>query len=263
MTLQLDHSLRAFKQFKSGDPEALGIVFADEKPRLFDFGLRLTGQIIKTSETIAEVFDSVEPIADDCETLQDLRVTIYKTLRSFAADAWNAETNKLENPLYANQNAKDHQHLQIVEDALRRMSPSQREAILLYTRLDFDEHEVSLITGRSLSDTQMDLAQAQSALEEASGLPSTEVMKHLSQVLSFVEPEHTDLQTQNLSLLMHDFKKTAGLKIGRSPWFWVFLAVLMGAAGFAYWKADEIRGREDSESSPKGESAPPPPAHPR
>lgn len=247
-----DRLVKAFKLFQSGKSGALMQIFATERPRLFDYVMRMTAHVQKASETVTEALDSLEPVADSAESLDELMVIMFKTARNFAIDSWNVETSKLENNAYdgITSGGKDLQVLISVEHAVRSLSPHQREVLLLVERFWFAPEEVAEITGMSPSDVEVALSQAQSIVEQVVSDIHGKLHEMMGRLLGYIEPESDSLATQNLSLIMNDFKKTDRHGGGRSKWFWIgLIAVFAGLAygGFTYQEQikDLLRSFQD------------------
>jgi DNA-directed RNA polymerase specialized sigma24 family protein len=243
MYARSDLSVKAFKAFQSGKDEGLAQFLAAERPRLFDYIMRMTAHLAKVSDTVGETLDSIEPVADSAESSDELMVMIYKTARNFAIESWNVDTSKLENNAYElNTNvSKDHSIMLGLEQSIRTLPPFQREVLLLVERFWFAPEEVAEIMGISSSDVEMFLAQAQSAVEGQIAEIQGNLHEMMGRLKAFVEPETDSMQTQNLSLIMNDFRKTDKLGIGRSKWFWIVTVILFAGLALAYKNRDQIQ----------------------
>lgn len=243
MYARSDLSVKAFRAFQSGKTDGLAQFLAEERPRLFDYVMRMTAHLAKASETVSETLDSVEPVADSVDSSDELMVMIYKTARNFAIESWNVDTSKLENSVYdLNTNvSKDHSIMLSLEQSIRTLPPFQREVLLLIERFWFAPEEVAEIMGIASSDVEMFLAQAQSAVEGHVEEIQGNLHEIMGRLKAFVEPETDSMQTQNLSLIMNDFRKTDKLGIGRSKWFWLTLVILLAGAAIAYHYRAQIQ----------------------
>ena len=74
--------LKNFTQYKAGDDDALDVIFASEKSRLFDYLIRMTGQISKSAATTDEAIAAVEHAIDLEESLQEVLVLLSRELES-------------------------------------------------------------------------------------------------------------------------------------------------------------------------------------
>lgn len=240
MYARSDALVKAFKVFHSGNDDALQQIFAAERPRIFDYIMRLTAHEAKASDTVREALDSLEPVADSAESLDELVIMMYKTARNFAIDSWNADTSKLENSAYESPQPmnKDTQLLVAVEHAVRALAPSQREVLLLVERFWFKPEEVAEIMGISSSDAEILFAQAQSSIEQAVNAIRANLHEMMNKLHAFPEPQMDTMATQNLSMIMNDFKKTD--RLGRSRRKWIWLAILMAGAILGYIYQPEL-----------------------
>lgn len=236
MYARSDALVKAFKLFHAGNDEALQQILAAERPRIFDYIMRLTAHEAKASDTVREALDSLEPVADSAESLDELVIMMYKTARNFAIDSWNADTSKLENSLYENQQSatKDTQILIAVEHAVRVLPPPQREVLLLVERFWFKPEEVAEIMGISSSDAEILFAQAQGSIEKAVNAIRANLHEMMNKLRAFPEPEMDTMATQNLSMIMNDFKKTDRLGRSRRKWIWLAILVVIAVLAYAY-----------------------------
>lgn len=202
-----------FKQFKDGDPEALEAVIASEKERLFDYLMRMTGQLSRSMEIMQETISGVTNVGDQEETLAGFFVLFYRTARSFAMEIWNAETPKLENSAYADPDSGLSERITIqlieIERVLRSLPAKQREILLLSLRYEFDLSEVSTITGYPEDDVEELLSQAQSVMEAALNKSTAKLKEGLGKLLVFPMPDDGNDGTQNLSIVVRDLKRSS------------------------------------------------------
>ncbi len=147
---------KQFKRIKNGDSAALYDILEGERGKLYDYMMRMTGQVSRSGDTIDEVYQSLGGEALELiDSLTELRVCLYTTARKFSGDIWNADTAKLVNPLLEERTAKsghgdilpsgdpmklpgaelipkqDRPMLIAVDRALRLMPGREREALLL------------------------------------------------------------------------------------------------------------------------------------
>jgi DNA-directed RNA polymerase specialized sigma24 family protein len=228
-----------FKSFKKGDTDALDAIFASEKVRLFDYLMRMTGQLSKSNATAEEATNSVAAVIDREESLQEVLVILYKTARNFTIEVWNAETSRLENSAYlAAMNGKGDRStstLIALENVVRSLPPKQREILLLHERLGFSTDEVAEITGFDTSDVEELFAQALGIAEAAMAGDAEKVPELLTKLLAFEVPEESTMATQNLSMVFKDLKKSSRSTPG--GWLKLFVGfVFIAAVGFAAYQ---------------------------
>jgi DNA-directed RNA polymerase specialized sigma24 family protein len=202
-----------FKEFKRGDMAALEAVIESESERLFDYLMRMTGQMSRSHETVLEVCQSVKAVADEHEDLQEFLVVFYKTARKFSIDIWNADTSRLENSAYgAPMGAKpdkDFALMLALESIVRSLPPKQREILILHERLGFSPDEIAEITSYGMSDVEEIFAQALGVAEAALTGDAEKVPALMTKLLPFPVPQSDDITTQNLSMVFKDLKKSS------------------------------------------------------
>ncbi len=205
-----------FKDFQSGNLEALSTIISSEKVRLYDFTMRMIGQLGKSSDLMDEAIAAVEYDADSSETLQEFLVSLYKTTRNFGKEVWNSDTSKLENAAYQPSGGKELQNLLKLESQLRILPANQKEVILLRERYGFALDEVAEIMMVPASDVEILFAQGLTTLEENMLEHSNRLPEMILNLKPFSKPENMSPETQNLSLIMNDFKKTN--KMASTTW---------------------------------------------
>jgi DNA-directed RNA polymerase specialized sigma24 family protein len=153
---------KLYRKFRGGDGGALVELLEGEREALYDYLLRLTGQMSRSYETIDEVFVALsDETVGTLDTYAELRTCLFVTARRFNADIWNADTARLrEAELGESVGDEDElrRALQIVDRALRTLPGVEREAALLVGRLGFSRPEAAEIM--SLSDTEVELREA-------------------------------------------------------------------------------------------------------
>jgi DNA-directed RNA polymerase specialized sigma24 family protein len=206
--------LRArFKAFKSGDDDALEEILQSEKTRLFDYIMRMTGQLSRSWDATNETINVVMPVADHEESLEDLLVVLYKTARNFSLDIWNAETSRLENGSYGTSIGgkvdKTVTMLLALEHIVRSLPPKQREVLILHERLGFSPDEIADITSYPIGDVEEIFAQALGVTEAALTGDAEKVPEFMTKLHAFQIPEAEEQVTQNLSMVFKDLKKSS------------------------------------------------------
>lgn len=222
---------RHFKAFKSGDLDAIDVILNSEKDRLFDYIMRMTGQLNRSMSTTEEVIGVVTPVAEREETLQELLVLLYKTARNFTIEIWNAETSRLENSAYTlvagGKPVKHADDLLALEHVVRSLPAKQREVLLLRERFGFSPDEIAELTGYATADVEEIFAQALGITESALPGFAERVPELMTQILPFEMPEDTTMATQNLSMVFKDLKKSSR----STPGGWMKLIVRLLVVG--------------------------------
>jgi DNA-directed RNA polymerase specialized sigma24 family protein len=221
-----------FKNFQGGDTDALTAILAAERNRLFDYIMRMSGQLVRSAEIADESIGVLENDCDQVDSLDELLIYLYKTARNFARDIWNADTSKLENNAYQAGGSKEQNLAVKVEHQLRALPPLQREAVILRERLGFALDEVAEIMMTPPSDIELAFAQGLSSIENGMLEHAQKVPELILNLRPFNRPTHERPDTQNLSLIMNDFRKTNALAASRWRMVW-FLALLLG--GLLAW----------------------------
>jgi DNA-directed RNA polymerase specialized sigma24 family protein len=202
-----------FRKFKDGDSDALDIIISDERERLFDFLMRMTGQVAKSTEVLQEAINAVLPVADQEDNLHEFLVVFYRTARSFSIEAWNADTSRLENSSYSvneiGTSEKIKEELLDCERVVRSLPGMQREVVFLHLRLGFSVEEVSDITSYTEDDVREYLDQAQGIIAVALNVPMEKLKQTLYKLKFFAIPNDEYDGTQNLSLVVRDLKRSS------------------------------------------------------
>ena len=127
--------------------------FEQEKPLLYDYLVRMTGDPDPASTTLLEVLQAVSNrLRGKSEDTADVRLVLYQTARSFCADRWHRVPKELIEQVY--QGINDQGQLQELEGYLSTFESFQREALFLKFRYSFQAPEIAKITGKSLVKIQ-------------------------------------------------------------------------------------------------------------
>lgn len=224
MSNEADKS-KLFRKILAGEVGAL-IDFVDgERLSLYDYLLRMTGQVNRSIDCID---DAIQGLHEDAiATLQSasqLRILLYITARRLVSDIWNADTHSLNNAsldLLSTNNSNDETatrqtlSFRALDKAFRNLSGGEREAVTLRHRCGFDFAEISEIMECPADvSEQLYLSGMQRIDAECSGIvigPEASIERMPGHPL----PERTSQATINLSMVMEGIKtKPVGL---RSP----------------------------------------------
>lgn len=155
--------------------------FEQQKAELFDYLTRMTGQMSRAMDTLAEIQTVMGSSSDLTLDKILLREAVFTTARSFNADIWNAETSQLSTG--GTRHGPEFEASKELEGALQRLAGPEREALLLLGRLRFNEVQASRIMGISETQFQSVLTTGIQGMKTAlAGKPSA---------LSFVFSEHS------------------------------------------------------------------------
>lgn len=232
---------KLFRKFRGGDLRALSDLVDIERPELYEYLMRMTGEVSRSADTIDEVVQSVSDEALQALSAPlELRMLLYATARRLSTDIWNADTSRLNNaaleqPADAGkvdeELLKERQAYLALDKALRNLGGRQREAVTLRSRCNFEFYEIGELMGLSADDAeQLFLSGMQRVDAECSGAvvgPESAIQRMPAHPL----PERTSQATMNLSMVMEGIKtKPVGL---RSPARLItFAAVLVLAAAY-------------------------------
>src|SRR5690606_16134895 len=101
-SLQLRDQVGAlFRQYQSGDKDALLSLVEIQRPLLFDYAFRMTGQrdaSLKVFDEVATAMHGEDP--SQFTSYEFFLVRLFATVRSFASHIWNADTSQLINEGY-------------------------------------------------------------------------------------------------------------------------------------------------------------------
>jgi DNA-directed RNA polymerase specialized sigma24 family protein len=138
----------------------LNSVLQDVQPSLFDYCMRMTGDVMKASalvdeasRSLAEMLSGGGHMADS----NDFRLLLFREARLKGGDSWYADTSLLQNPSLQRDSNPAQATLDMV---LRQLSGKEREAILLVERFSFKPADASQIAGMELEDFDAFLALA-------------------------------------------------------------------------------------------------------
>lgn len=206
MSLIADQN-QLFDDYRSGRTDALWELLESEKPHVFDFLLRMTGQYDKAIETTSELMDTIFAQKNTWENLRSHKIDLFKTARSFNVEIWGAKTNKLKNTAYEKiltdpsispkkksetlQKAKLDQHVS-------QLKSSYRESIILSTLNEFSTTDISKIMGTTSTVITTDLACALNILNNKNKTLPRDIKSHLRELSLHPMPDQTTQQMTDL-----------------------------------------------------------------
>jgi DNA-directed RNA polymerase specialized sigma24 family protein len=229
---------KLFKRFKGGDSAALIDFLENERPKIYDYLMRMTGQISRSFESVSEVFQSIADgeAKGDVDGAEELRCMLYVTARKFNADIWNAETSRLINPAIETGEegsaARETVAFQALDKSLRNLKGVEREIVLLRSRCDFEFEGIAEIMTMDEADVENQFYRGMQRIDaDCSGVVE-QPEKMLTRMPSHPPPEHSNQATMNLSVMMHDIK-TRPVRLW-SP-LRVFLMLIIIASATVYF----------------------------
>ena len=186
-----DYSIQALEQayepLKAGGARAWANYIAKERPRMFDFSIRMTGQLNRSEEVVTEVASVLASLLGQYPSLSDLRIELYRTLRNFNADIWNADVRLLANPVEGH----------ALEKWLQELLPQDREILLLRRVCLFSDADAAKVLGISEN-----LVREVDRRFEGANTPS------FSSFQLFSVPVRSVHKTADLSVLIQDLKES-------------------------------------------------------
>ncbi len=229
---------KLYRRVKSGDGRALPEILEAERPELFDFLLRMTGQVSKSTETVDEVFQSLnEDALDATGSYIDLRLMLFSTARRFTTDVWNAETPRLVNAALeggsdvdqpTDKVQRERSFYRPLDKSLRGLPGREREVVLLRARGGFDWDEIAQVMGIGSTLIERTFVDGIARIErECPGVVGAEAA--LAKLPAHPEPMRSSQRTINLSMVMQGIKaKPVGLW---SPLRFGVVAIGLGVVG--------------------------------
>ncbi len=129
------------------DDELLIDLLESVKDELFDYLMYRTGEKLFSTNIIDEVYSSVLSDSKSFESLEQFRISVFKTARNFSMDRVAFSIESLEK---ASLNSEDQQ----VHQKVCSLGAAVREIVLLCYRYDFDIDSISLITATGVGVIQ-------------------------------------------------------------------------------------------------------------
>lgn len=217
-----------FKEWQAGNAGALERLFIIEKPLLYDFLLRMTGQVDRAWDTIDEVEQVVGASNDEAPTLEDLRISIYRTARNFCADVWNADTARMMNESldpksteakiavdeYQRIEPKLLAEFQHLDQVVRTLPGEDREVILLKIRGDFSDDATGDIMGLDATSVRSRFGRGLDLIRSRCDGKVSRFEFRLVELPLHPTPTETMQGSTNLSVLIQDLKESRKPRTG-------------------------------------------------
>lgn len=228
---------KMFRRVLAGDRHALGDLISLEQPEIFDYLLRMTGEVNRSIEGFEQAVQELgQTQIQDLPSAQALRAFLFKRSRRALFDIWNADTTRLTNAALEMPKGDERlderrinalQAAKAIDRSLRALPGPEREAVLLRVRYGFEFAHISELMGISESEIEsLSLLGMQRVDGECSG-QVTGPEDTLQKMPAHPLPQRSVQSTVNLSVVMEGIKaKPQGL---RSPARLLFL-LLLGSA---------------------------------
>lgn len=237
---------KLFRSFRKGDSGALVELLENERSGLYDYLLRMTGQVQKSCDTIEEVFLSLnDGLLSEMQTFEDLRLLLYTTARKFNADIWNANTALLENAAIGehlrgqplDEDALlDVKFQQDLDRGLRGLKPFDREVAYLRLVVGLALSDIADSLGNPLHAVEAAYDAAMSALERETQRSREDVEDGLHRITRHPVPPRSSHATVNLSMVMEGIKtRPSGVWSVRRI---ILVVIVIVVAGLWYFVPD-------------------------
>lgn len=208
---------KLFRQVLKGEQAALMDILEGERHELFDYLMRMTGQVTRSYESVDEVFSSLtrETIAT-LGSYGELKVCIFATARRFNADIWNADISILVNAAVSPDKARNVDVIEVAvanpkaalkaDEAFRALGGQQREAVLLSMITGFELAEISEITDQPIREVEQLISQGLVLLKQELGASADVVQFMREHLVLHPQPVRSSAMTLNLSQLMQGIR---------------------------------------------------------
>ena len=236
---------------KAGDLGALKALLARERPLLYDYLMRMTGQMQRSHDTVDEVFLTMNARAlQDVDDIRQLRAKLITTVRKFSLDIWNAATPLLENagltmaekdPAQSGKPNRTSQSTQrqLFDKTFRSLSGGEREVLWLGWNLKWDEETIAKATFRTKAE--VDSLQNQALATIRSEAPSLAALDRLAlgglQVPHPVEDAKTGV-TVELSQVMRGIQERPQNRVLKRQL--IFVGILLSILVLGVYKRNSI-----------------------
>jgi DNA-directed RNA polymerase specialized sigma24 family protein len=223
---EFNHDL--FERALKGSQGALEELVEKEKPILFDYALRMTGEINRSWEAIQEQVNSLNAShLGQCGNSFVFRQALLMGLRNQLQSIWHRDTSRLENAAYLAQMNPDTENLKSInsnETSIARdfdrefhhLPGQEREALWLKARLQATPEEIVQVMSVKIQEVERSLVAALFRLENKSygcdpeslvarlpfhpmPAPMTQVTMELSQVMQGIRKSQKTT-SRNLNL---------------------------------------------------------------
>lgn len=180
-----------------------------EQGTLYDYSMRMSGNMARSKEAAEHSLRFILQRFDSQTPYPIVRRELFKILRSYNHDIWNADTSNLENPAVNNWQAKEglfkKNEGQSLDRFMHRLPASDREIVLLKSRYLFVFSDVeNILQNQDPVETIY-----KKTLAELSMMVSKQpeiTASIINQIPSYDLPPETKFHTQALSDLMVDMQ---------------------------------------------------------
>lgn len=205
-----------------------------ERPQLYDYLMRMTGDVTRALDTIEELYRVVAPQASHYKSWSQFRTLLYTTVRNFNLDAWNAETSNLENSGLKKITDIDLMYTKI--DQYIRLLPGQhRETLICSYIYGLRPVELAKVVRRGEQIIAVDAEAILSDLSERSGMSKTDLFSRFKNFpmhqIKGVNSNNTVALSQVMGSMEEVESRHNQQKVKRYFFYIIILLIIVGAAG--------------------------------
>lgn len=180
-------------------PKNPSSIYEAEQPLLFDYLVRMTGNLQSSTTQLLEVIRIChEQGAKRQQSQEEIRTRLYRTARNIFHDQWDIPSDSILKVIYQGTNQGD--ALMEAEKALYTLTPIEREILLLRHRYGFTLEEIAKIIGTPTRQVESSLKKIE---EDFLNMTKSIQLKFLMQ-LPLVEIVGEDYNTAPLSELFDE-----------------------------------------------------------
>ncbi len=162
---QTDDHLMAL--VRGGDTRAFADLYERHRTAVFTFLVRLTGNYHLAEDLLQETFMRVYRGRDAYQPSGKFRAWLFTIARRLVVDhyrreriVWEQEPEAIEAAGHAEHRVETHELLERVERALKKLSPAQREIIVLSRFAGMGADEIASVTGSTAGTVRVALHRA-------------------------------------------------------------------------------------------------------
>ncbi len=241
MSNRFDNLADEFQKYLNGDDDALIRITESERHYLFDYLLRMTGQVVRSRESIDEAIRAVSATAGNFTSLRSLIAKLYTTSRNFISDIWNAEASELVNQGFDADSATqlpvgaELEKLKRVNRSLQQLPGSDREVLVLRGIIGFSDIELAGLFNVDVQIVRDKLTTSSKLLADKAKIELDQIWQVVGNIPLHPIPDVSKQSTLALSQMIGEVDRTnKGVPGGRR---WLVLLILLGGLiAWAYYQ---------------------------
>lgn len=241
-----EHVGRLFHHYQSGDQDTVLTLIELQRPALFDYAFRMSGQrdaSIKVLDEVASAIFSEDPA--QFSSFEEFQTRLFATMRSFASHIWNADTSQLVNEGYENLDyesldpALNDFIIRRVETSLGALPTWEKEPLLLKARVGLSVEMIAEVVSLNAQGVQDGMNNAYIKIAQVCQIDPGLIDKAIAAIPDHPLTGGSMNTTAALSQIMGDIEQSRG-KISKTRL--VFgLAFLSGVIGLGIYVALNYR----------------------